>query len=134
MLSKFFPTYGPALIFRFHMLTYVLYLAIVSVEETFAYSGYKIMPTNFFLGGIARRVDVHVLNGGEGNYGPWGILDWICGTAVGETIEDDLEEEEMEEYEVDDKVRRALEVASKRRLFKEGTTTARGKTRRRRNS
>lgn len=116
------------------MLTYVLYLAIVSVEETFAYSGYKIMPTNFFLGGIARRVDVHVLNGGEGNYGPWGILDWICGTAVGETIEDDLEEEEMEEYEVDDKVRRALEVASKRRLFKEGTTTARGKTRRRRNS
>ncbi|KAL2006139.1 hypothetical protein VTN00DRAFT_9793 [Thermoascus crustaceus] len=133
MLSKFFPTYGPALIFRFHMLTYVLYLAIVSIEETFAYSGYKIMPTNFFLGSIARRVDVHVLNGGEGNYGPWGILDWICGTAVGETIEDDLEEE-MEEYEVDDKVRRALEVASKRRLFKEGTTTARGKTRRRRNS
>ncbi|KAL2221191.1 sterol desaturase family [Thermoascus aurantiacus ATCC 26904] len=123
MLSRFIPTYGPAMLFRFHMLTYILYLAIISIEETFTYSGYKIMPTNFFLGGIARRVDMHVLSCGEGNYGPWGILDWICGTAVAErsttSVEDssDLQdEEEMEEYEIDEKVRRAIEASVRRRL------------------
>lgn len=111
------------------MLTYLLYLATVSIEETFAYSGYTIMPTSFFLGGIARRIDMHLLTDGEGNFGPWGVLDWICGTTVGDsTVEDDLLEE-FEDHEVEDKVRRALE-ASKRKV-REGTlrrnTTSRRK-------
>ncbi|BAE64102.1 unnamed protein product [Aspergillus oryzae RIB40] len=83
----------PAMFFRFHMLTYLLYLTVISIEETFAFSGYSVMPTSFFLGGIARRMDMHLLSGAEGNFGPWGILDWICGTTVG----GDEDEEELEE-------------------------------------
>ncbi|KAJ5553506.1 hypothetical protein N7494_002884 [Penicillium frequentans] len=51
LLVRFLPTYLPALLLRFHMLTYVLFLSTVSLEETFAYSGYTVMPTSFFLGG-----------------------------------------------------------------------------------
>lgn len=105
------------MLFRFHMLTYLLYLTIISIEETFAFSGYTVMPTSFFLGGIARRTDTHLVNSAQGNFGPWGILDWICGSAVGDTIVDDMEAE-MEEREIDEKVKEAIEV-SKRRI-KEG--------------
>jgi len=101
------------------MLTFLLYLAIVSIEETFAYSGYTIMPTSFFLGGIARRTDMHLIEGGLGNFGPLGLLDWVCGTTVGDRdLEDDLANE-LEEHEIDDQVRKALE-ASKRKV-REGT-------------
>ncbi|OJJ49746.1 hypothetical protein ASPZODRAFT_128264 [Penicilliopsis zonata CBS 506.65] len=89
LLKTFAPTYGPAVLFRFHLLTYLVYLIIISIEETFAYSGYTIMPTRFFLFGIARRVDDHMISGGSGNYGTWGILDWICGTSLGVDDDDD---------------------------------------------
>jgi hypothetical protein len=92
----------------------MIYLAIISLEETFAYSGYSSMPTMFFIGGIARRVDMHILTKGKGNFGPWGVLDWICGTTVGDdTIEDDLRDG-MDEFDVDEKVDRVVE-SSKRR-------------------
>lgn len=101
LLSNFIPTYLPAVVFRFHMLTYLIYLVFISVEETFAYSGYTIMPTHFFLVGMARRIDMHVLTYGEGNFGPWGIMDWICKTTVGDTeviddAADDAEERARE--------------------------------------
>lgn len=83
LLRTFLPTFGPALIFRFHLLTYIIFLSLVTLEETFAYSGYSTMPTNFFLGGIARRADAHGITGGKGNFGPWGMIDWLCGTTVG---------------------------------------------------
>lgn len=83
LLRSFLPTFAPALLFRFHLLTYIVFLSLVSLEETFAYSGYSTMPTNFFLGGIARRVDAHGISGGKGNFGPWGVIDWLCGTTVG---------------------------------------------------
>jgi hypothetical protein len=69
-------------------------LSIISLEETFAYSGYNTMPANFFIGSIARRVEQHVFSNGSGNFGPWGILDWICGTSVEESIVDELIEDE----------------------------------------
>ncbi|KAL2435098.1 hypothetical protein ABEF95_013156 [Exophiala dermatitidis] len=90
LIRGFIPTYLPALLFRFHLLTYVLYLTLVSVEETFAYSGYSTVPTNFILGGVARRTDTHLLSDGEGNYGPWGLVDWVMGTTVGTDIIDDV--------------------------------------------
>ncbi|BCR86225.1 sterol desaturase family protein [Aspergillus chevalieri] len=114
LLVNFIPTYLPAMLLRFHMLTYVAYLTIVSIEETFAFSGYTVMPTSFFLGGIARRTDIHLLSGAEGNFGPWGIMDWICGTSVGDSIADDMEAE-VEEHEIDENIRKAIE-ASKRRI------------------
>ncbi|KAJ5682225.1 hypothetical protein N7462_005390 [Penicillium macrosclerotiorum] len=119
LLYKFLPTYLPAMIFRFHMLTFLFYLTIISMEETFAYSGYTIMPTSFFLGGIARRTDMHLLENGEGNFGPWGILDWALGTTVGDTdIEDDLLDE-MDQHDLEEKVRKALEKSKNK--VREGT-------------
>ncbi|KAJ5561860.1 hypothetical protein N7535_003678 [Penicillium sp. DV-2018c] len=81
LVLKFIPTYAPAIVCRFHMLTYLLYLLLISIEETFAYSGYTVMPTRFFLGGIARRMDMHSMRA-QGNFGPWGIMDWMFGTTV----------------------------------------------------
>lgn len=90
LVHSFLPTYLPAVLFRFHLLTYIIYLTLVSVEETFAYSGYSTVPTNFILGGVARRTDTHVLCGGEGNYGPWGLIDWLMGSTVGDDVVDDI--------------------------------------------
>lgn len=130
IVYKFIPTYAPAMLFRFHMLTYLLYLSTISIEETFAYSGYTIMPTSFFLGGIARRTDMHVVDGGDGNFGPWGVLDWVCGTTLGDRdIEDDVMDE-MDEHEIEDKVRRALEASKKK--VREGTLRRNQPSRRRR--
>ncbi|KAK2783523.1 hypothetical protein FQN53_009146 [Emmonsiellopsis sp. PD_33] len=104
LFSRFLPTFLPAALLRFHLLTYLLYLSLVSTEELFAYSGYSTMPTNFFIGGIARRADLHVLGKGCGNYGAWGVLDWICGTTVGrEEDEENMRGEEgTEEVDIGD--------------------------------
>ncbi|KAJ5291757.1 hypothetical protein N7478_001008 [Penicillium angulare] len=111
IIGRFIPTYLPAMLLRYHMLTYVLYLAIISVEESFAYSGYTIMPTKFLLGGIARRMDYHLISKGEGNFGPWGILDWVFSTTIGESdIEEDLMAE-MDEAEIEKQVRKQLEAS-----------------------
>lgn len=128
-MCKFIPTYAPAVLFRYHMLTYLLYLSTISVEETFAYSGYTVMPTSFFLGGIARRTDMHLLSEAGGNFAPWGVLDWVCGTTVGDSVEDDLLDE-IEEHEIEEKIRKAIE-ASKRKV-KQGQRRAQTSRRRRR--
>ena len=93
LLARFLPAYLPALIFRFHLLTYNIFLLFISLEEAFAWSGYNTVPTNFLLGGIARRVDVHMLCQGDGNYGAWGLADWMMGTTVGQDVVEDAKEE-----------------------------------------
>ena len=93
LIHAFIPTFLPALAFRFHILTYLLYLGIVSLEETFTYSGYNVLPSGFILGGIARRIETHFLSHGKGNYGCYGILDWVMGTSVGADVIDDLRDE-----------------------------------------
>lgn len=131
MVYKFIPTYAPAMLCRFHMLTYLFYLSTISIEETFAYSGYTIMPTSFFLGGIARRTDMHLIDGRDGNFGAWGVLDWICGTTLGDRdIEDDVMDE-MDEHEIEERVRKALEASKKK--VREGTLRRNQPSRRRRN-
>lgn len=94
------------------------------------------MPTNLFLGGIARRMEAHVLSNGEGNFGPWGVLDWVCGTAVGEEDagEDDGREGlEFDESDMEEKMYRMMEK-SRRKTRARAAAAGRGKTRRRRNS
>lgn len=76
------------------------------------------MPTSFFLGGMARRTDEHLLKDGAGNFGPWGVLDWVFGTSIGNSVEDDVMEE-LDEQEIEKQVRKAME-ASKRKI-REGT-------------
>lgn len=114
LLIHFLPTYLPAIFFRFHLLTYLLYIALISVEETFAYSGYSVLPSSFILGGIARRTDAHLLSKGKGNFGPYGLMDWICGTAVGEDLLDDVESE-AEEHALPEKAKKLLKTARTRR-------------------
>lgn len=96
LLTRFVPTYFPAMFFRIHLLTFFLYLALISIEETFAYSGYVLRPASFFLGGVARRADRHVLCQGKGNFGPWGLLDRICGSNAVMEEEDEEKDKERE--------------------------------------
>jgi len=100
-------------LFRFHLLTYMVYTAFISLEETFAYSGYSTVPTNFILGRIARRTDNHVLCGGEGNFGPWGLVDWLMGTSVGGDVMDDVVAE-AEKHDVPERMDGAMQKAKKR--------------------
>ena len=125
LLRTFVPTYLPAVLFRFHLLTYVVFLILVSLEETFAHSGYSTVPTNFILGGIARRADGHVISGGDGNFGPWGIVDWACGTTVGQDVLEDLRQE-ADKHDLDGKTHSAMEKARKK------SGELKSKTRRRR--
>jgi Fatty acid hydroxylase superfamily len=90
LLHKFLPAYLPAILLRFHLLTYMIYLTLISLEETWTYSGYSTVPTNFILGGIARRTDNHLLEDGEGNFGSLGLVDWMMGTSVGGDIVEDV--------------------------------------------
>lgn len=114
LAHRFVPIYLPAMLLRFHLLTFLLYTAAVSVEETFAYSGYTFMPTSFFLGGIARRNEEHMIYSGEGNFGPWGILDWILGTSIGATdIEDDVRNE-ARDHQLGQRVRQAMDTNARK--------------------
>lgn len=97
IVRVFLPAYLPAVVFRFHLLTYQLYLAIVSLEETFAYSGYNVLPSGLILGGMARRQERHLMSKGEGNFGCFGALDFILGTTLGQDMIEDVTEELEEE-------------------------------------
>ncbi|PYH87183.1 hypothetical protein BO82DRAFT_427954 [Aspergillus uvarum CBS 121591] len=92
LIGRWLPTILPVALWRLHMVSYLVYLAIVSLEETFAYSGYSPMPTGFFIGGMARNMEAHLHSLGTGNFGPWGILDRVMGTAVDDKfVEEDGE-------------------------------------------
>ena len=106
MLWRFIPVYGAAVAFRFHLLTYFIFLALVSVEESLSFSGYNI--SSIILGGVARRQDLHLSSGGAGNFAPWGLLDWICGTSEGGDIGDDVLEE-MDKHDIPEKASNAWE-------------------------
>ena len=95
LIHVFFPAYIPALFFHFHLITYYVYLAIVSVEETFAYSGYNVLPSALILGGIARRQEQHLWGDGRGNYGCFGL-----GTSLDDDLHDDVQEEVHEKKKV----------------------------------
>lgn len=98
LVHIFLPTFLPAMLFRFHLLTYLLYLVVVSVEETFSYSGYNMLPSALILGGIARRQEKHLMGGGVGNYGCFGLADFIMGTSLGEDLIDDVIDEAEEKH------------------------------------
>ena len=117
LIHVFLPTYLPAVFFRFHLLTYLLYLAIVSLEETFAYSGYNMLPSAFVLGGIARRQEKHIMGGGYGNYGCFGLVDFTMGTSIGEDLIDDVIDE-AEEKQVAKKTKRKVKGAGQKVLKK----------------
>lgn len=81
-----------------------MYLALVSLEETLAYSGYNVLPSGLILGGIARRQERHLMGEGKGNYSCLGIVDFVAGTSIGEDVVDDVREE-AENHNVQERVK-----------------------------
>lgn len=71
-----------------HIVTYLVWTAIISLEEFFTYSGYTMVPWTVRVTGIAGRMEAHFVSGGKGNFSTWGLLDWVNGTLVGEVDED----------------------------------------------
>ena len=128
------PTYIPAMISRMHVLTWFVYLALVSVEEVISYCGYKILPAGVLLGGLARRTERHFKRQGEGDWGCWGWMDWCLGTGSGteDKVEDDgderdevaTEEERIEEERMEEEIREVV-----RRVRKANAAKGRGKGR-----
>lgn len=95
ILHVWLPIYLPAAaLVRPHLLTYFLFLALCTVEQTATHSGYSVVP-GIILGGMARRCSTHYSSHGRGNYGAWGLLDWMAGTSVGPGADfaDDVVEE-----------------------------------------
>jgi hypothetical protein len=93
-----------------HILTYLVLIVLFSLEETFVYSGYSILPSTIMLRGMARRTDTHMMSEGEGNFGPFGVLDWVHDTTIGKDVVEDLKAE-MEKHHVDEKASNAIDGA-----------------------
>ncbi|MCJ1311448.1 hypothetical protein MMC25_005119 [Agyrium rufum] len=93
LLLRFLPTYLPAVLWRFHLTTFFIYLTLISLEETFTFSGYNVLPSAFIVGGIARRQERHLMGGGLGNFGCWGLCDLAMGTSLGGDVVDDVRDE-----------------------------------------
>lgn len=97
LLLRFVPIYLPALLVRPHLLVYFLFVGLVTFEDTITMSGYTIVP-GIIMGGIARRNAAHYGAGhcgsDSGNYGAWGVLDWVGGTGIGgRDLRDDVRDE-----------------------------------------
>ena len=88
LLRGFLPMYLPAaLVLRMHVLTWFIWLIVVSLLEVVGYSGYINAPTGwvpfgFVLGWMVRRVDGHFGSKGRKGFGVWGVADWVGGTRV----------------------------------------------------
>lgn len=93
LIHVWLPMYIPAVLLRMHLLTFHMYLSLVSVEETFAYSGYNVLPSAFVLGGMARRQETHLMGNGDGNFGCFGLADFALGTSLGTDLGDDVADE-----------------------------------------
>lgn len=97
LLYRFVPVYLPAVFVHPHLLVYFIFVVLITIEETLTMSGYTIIP-GIIMGGITRRNAVHYGAGhrgnDSGNYGAWGLLDWVGGTGfAGRDIEDDVRDE-----------------------------------------
>ena len=114
LLMQWLPTFLPAYLVRFHVLTWHLFLALCCLEDLFVYSGYAVLPSNIVLLGMARRTDEHfaVVDEGKapGNFGRLGVLDFIFGTTcVGvDDAADDLYKE-AEKHNVKERTETAMD-------------------------
>lgn len=116
LLANWLPTFLPAYLFRWHVLTWHLFLAVCSLEELFVFSGYYVLPSNIILLGMARRNDEHFATVSDGNapgnFGRTGILDFICGTTC--QSEDDAADDiraEAEKHNVKQRAGNAVDGA-----------------------
>jgi hypothetical protein len=116
LLLHWLPTFVPAYLFRFHVLTWHFFIALCSLEELFVFSGYSVLPSTIILLGMARRNDEHfdVVYEGDvvGNFGRTGVLDFCCGTSCqGEDDAMDDIQKEVEKHQVQERAEGALNGA-----------------------
>lgn len=102
LLHRWLPLYLPAYLFRYHILTFELLVALSSLEDALAYSGYgsAFLPGTIVANRMARRVDAHQVSGGKGNFGGLGVMDWMHGSSVQGVP--DISEDVMDEAEKHD--------------------------------
>jgi len=99
LLVNWLPDFLPAYLFRFHVLTWHIFVAVTSLETLLIYSGYAVLPSSIVLAGMARRTDAHFVTAAAKrepcNFGHWGILDLLMGTNCKDTasVVDDLQDE-----------------------------------------
>lgn len=118
LLANFLPDFLPAYLFRFHVLTWHLFIAITSLETLFIYSGYAVLPSSIVLAGMARRTDAHFITAsasGENstcNFGHWGIMDFLSGTNCKDTasVLDDLQDE-AQKHRIEERAQKAARGA-----------------------
>ncbi|KAL5336955.1 hypothetical protein BJX70DRAFT_400133 [Aspergillus crustosus] len=79
IIGTFLPMYIPVFLIQFHMLTFLVYTVIISLEDLFAFSGYYVLPS-IMLRGVGRRIDAHLASGGKAHFGRWGFWDVFRGT------------------------------------------------------
>ena len=116
LLVQWLPTFLPAYIGRYHVLTWHLFVALCSLEDLFVFSGYAVLPSNIILLGMARRTDEHfaVVDEGKtpGNFGRWGVLDFVCGTTCqGEDDAMDDLQREADKHNVKQRASNAVDGA-----------------------
>ena len=119
LLTEWLPAFLPACLFRFHLITWLLFQALCSLEALLLHSGYSVLPSNIILPGMARRCDEHFLsvhdnNRAVGNFGRWGVLDLALGTTGHDedTLVDDMADA-ADKHEVKERTRGALKGAKK---------------------
>ncbi|KAI6086159.1 sterol desaturase family protein [Hypoxylon rubiginosum] len=106
LLHRTLPVYLPAMVIQPHLLTYFLFTILTTLEEMLSMSGYSIVP-GIIMGGITRRTATHYASGGRGNYGAWGLLDWVNGTSVGKDVVKDIQDE-AEKHQVKERGQKAV--------------------------
>ncbi|KAK6957636.1 hypothetical protein Daesc_000423 [Daldinia eschscholtzii] len=106
LFNRTLPVYLPAMAIQPHLLTYFLFTILTTLEETMSMSGYSIIP-GIIMGGITRRTATHYASGGRGNFGAWGLLDWVSGTSVGKDVVEDIEDE-AEKHQVKERGQKAI--------------------------
>lgn len=116
LLVNWLPDFLPAYLFRFHVLTWHIFVTITSLETLFIYSGYAVLPSSIVLAGMARRTDAHFLTAASGsescNFGHWGILDLLLGTNCKDTasVFDDLQDE-AQKHHIEERAQKAARGA-----------------------
>lgn len=104
LLHRFLPIFLPSILLRPHLLTYFVFVALCTAQETLSMSGYSIVP-GIIMGGMVQRQAIHYASGGTANYGDWGLLDWVQGTSRGRDVLEDVKGE-AEKHQVKQRGRR----------------------------
>jgi hypothetical protein len=132
LLHSWLPTFLPAYLFRWHVLTWHAFLIITSLEELFVFSGYAVLPSSIILTGMARRSEAHfdsVQNRGQvGNYGHLGLLDFCLGTAC--KHEDDIIDDvksEADKHRLQDRIDAAVQAALSKQHEMTNSSNSQGK-------